>query len=176
MRMILGAFCSFAALLIAAPALAASTTTTTTTTTQTHTIAQPIHVVPAGPCVPAQGAGDRVVIPGVPNFEAQSIAVGTSASSMQLESGSKEGRSEHGFITITKQIDAASPKFVNMVENHAVIPAMTITMRKAGGQPPIVFTLSNVSVTGIKHSSPTLETVVFQYQTLSECSPPSSSK
>jgi hypothetical protein len=176
MRMILGAFWSLAALLIAAPALAASTTTTTTTTTQTHTIAQPIHVVPVGPCVPAQGAGDRVVIPGVPNFQAQSIAVGTSASSMQLESGSKEGRGEHGFITITKQSDAASPDLLAMVEHHTVLQTVAITMRKAGGQPPLVFTLSNVSVTGIKHPSPKTETVVFQYQTLSECSPPSSSK
>jgi hypothetical protein len=171
MRLILGAFWSFAALLIAAPALTASTTTTTTTT-QTHTIAQPIHVVPVGPCIPAAGVGDRVVIPGVPNFQAQSIAVGTSAGSMQLQSGSKEGRSEHGFITITKQSDAASPDLLDMVEKHTVLQTVAITMRKTGGQPPVVFVLSNASVTGIKHPSPKTETVVFQYQTLSECSPP----
>ena len=90
---------------------------------------------------------------------------------MQMQPGMSAERVEHGFITITKQVDAASPKFVNMVENHAVIPAITVTMRKAGGQTAAVWTLSNASITGIKHSSPTLETVVFQYQKLSDCSP-----
>jgi hypothetical protein len=167
MRMILGAFWSLAALLIAAPALAASTTTTT----QTHTIAQPIHAMPVALCMPAPGAGDIVVIPGVPNFRALSVAASTGSAAMQMQPGMSAERVEHGFIMITKQIDAASPKFVNMVENHAVIPTITITMRKASGQTPAVWTLSNASITGIKHSSPTLETVVFQYQTLSECSP-----
>ncbi len=168
MRMFLGVFCSLSALLATAPALAA---TTTTTTTQTHTIAQPIHAMPVGPCVPASGAGDRVVIPGVPNFQAQSIAAGTSAASMQLQPGRQEGHGGHGFITVTKQTDAASPNLLDMVVNHMVLQTVAITMRKAGGQPPTVFTLSNVSVTSIKHPSPKVENVVFQYQTLSECSP-----
>jgi hypothetical protein len=170
MRMSASAFWPLAMLLVAAPALAASTTTTTTTT-QTHSIAQPIHAVPVGPCVPAPGAGDMVVIPGVPNFQAQSIASSTSTSSMQLQPGRLEGRGGHGFITVTKQSDAASPHLLDMVVNHTTLQTVVITMRKAGGQPPIVFTLSNVSVTGIKHPSPKIETVVFEYQTLSECSP-----
>jgi len=174
MRMFASALWPLAVLLVTAPALGASATTTTTTTTQTHTIAQPIHVVPVGPCIPAAGVGDRVVIPGVPNFQAQSIAAGASASSMQLQSGRLEGRGGHGFITITKQTDAASPNLLDMVVNHTVLQTVAVTMRKAGGQPPMVFLLSNVSVTGIKHPSPKTETVVFQYQTLSECSAPSS--
>jgi hypothetical protein len=169
MRFFAAAVWPLAVLLVTAPAIAASTTTTTTT--QTHTIAQPIHPMPVGSCVPAPGAGDIVAIPGVPNFQAQSIAAGASSSSMQLQTGRLEGRGGHGFITITKQSDAASPRLFDMVVNHTMLQTVAITMRKAGGQPPIVFTLSNVSVTGIKHPSPKTETVVFQYQTLSECSP-----
>jgi hypothetical protein len=174
MRMFAYVVWPLAVLLVTAPAIAASTTTTTTTTTQTHAIAQPIHPMPVGPCVPAAGVGDRVVIPGVPNFQAQSIAAGTSTSSMQLQPGRLEGRGSHGFITITKQTDAASPNLFDMVVNHTMLQTVAITMRKAGGQSSIVFVLSNASVTSIKHPSPKLETVVFQYQTLSECSAPPS--
>ena len=93
---------------------------------------------------------------------------------MQLQPGRQEGHSGHGFITVTKQTDAASPNLLDMVVNHMVLQTVAITMRKGGGQLPTVFTLSNVSVTSIKHPSSKTESVVFEYQTLSDCFPPPS--
>lgn len=176
MRIAHGALWLLAALVVGAPALAASTSSTTTT--QSHAVVQPIHVAPL--CLPAAGIGDVVAIPGIPNFQAQSIAEGTGASMMQLsvtQSRTSETRVAHGFITITKQIDAASPKLLDLLKHNTSIPTMTITMRKRGGELFEVWTLSNASVTSMNQpprrggSGSPLESVVFEYRAISVCSP-----
>jgi hypothetical protein len=137
-----------------------------------HVAAPPMHVIQG--CSPAAALGYTVQIPGRPSFQAQSVALGNGSvnqSSMESEKGvMRRGR---GTITIVKSVDAASPGLYQAEVHHTRISIVKITMRKAGGNPAyVVWYLSGASIISVNENRPN-ETIVFDYETISECSAPS---
>lgn len=169
------------ALIVCAAAALAGTTSTTTTNTTTHLIT-PVQAVAV--CHPATDMGNIVVaIPGSPAFKADSIDFTNHAAIMDagtMQAKQTEGRVEHGEVSITKQVDSASPKLSQALRNIRPITTMSITMRKAGGD-YVVVSLGQTAVRDIAVSSPVpghaaQETVKFSYESMSECTGPAKAR
>jgi type VI secretion system secreted protein Hcp len=91
-------------------------------------------------------------------IEISSFSWGTSNSAVRSAAGSpKGGKPTVSEITVTKQVDKASPLLFNAVWSSTVIKTAKISMSKStGGTKPedhVIITLTNVYVTSVQQTS-----------------------
>jgi type VI secretion system secreted protein Hcp len=85
--------------------------------------------------------------------------------SHDMNSGISSGKRQHGQITITKEVDAASPMFMQAFTSHEVLTDVTITITGSGAgkaKVPQTVDLQNAVITAI-HVTGKIETITFQY-------------
>jgi type VI secretion system secreted protein Hcp len=76
------------------------------------------------------------------------------------------GRRQHGSVTITKEIDAASPKLMQAMNTHESLSNVSIVFRSTGaGKSVQTLVLKNAMITAIRLSRHT-ETIDIEYTTI----------
>jgi type VI secretion system Hcp family effector len=82
-------------------------------------------------------------------------------------SGSSSGARQHTTVTITKEVDSASPSLFRALTNNEVIKSARIVISKGGGGESYAINLTNAIVSGLQRSSSgkhPLETLTFSFQ------------
>lgn len=82
-------------------------------------------------------------------------------------SGSATGAHKHGTVTVTKEVDSASPLLLKALIGDKTIESARIVISKGGGGESDTITLTNAVLTGIQRSvsgKHSLETLTFTYE------------
>jgi len=173
---------AFLALLLPVlPAFGATTNTAPPVHTNVAAPASPmaVPVHPINVCGAVAGIGNTIEMTGLPSFRAQSVLFESAVVNPGMVSsyggGGGAGKVSIHELSISKTTDAASPKLFQALTHNTTFPNVKITMRKAGGDPYLVLTMTNVSVRSISHPNQGSEDVVLGYQTISKCVPPPAS-
>jgi len=86
---------------------------------------------------------------------------------VDTSSGLPSGKRQHGTVTITKEVDSASPSLFKALVNNEVIKSVRIVLTKAGGGESDTITLTNAVLSGLQRSGAgehPLETLTFAFQ------------
>jgi len=111
-------------------------------------------------CPAVAGNGITVTISGIPPFPALTVA---SERGSRVSTGSETTTSVNrevsheqlGAIVVTKQVDAASPKLLRLVQYPTLIPAVTIVFhRGASASEYLMWSLASARVLDIVHVQP----------------------
>jgi type VI secretion system Hcp family effector len=82
-------------------------------------------------------------------------------------SGSANGARQHSTVTITKEVDSASPSLFRALTDDEVIKSARIVISKGGGGESYAITLTNAIVSDLQRSTSgtrSLETLTFSFQ------------
>lgn len=87
---------------------------------------------------------------------------------VSMASGMATGRRQHGSITITREVDQASPMLMRAMNTHEPLSDVTIVFQTPGGaarKAVHTITLTNGTITAVRVSGHT-ETITIQYDTV----------
>lgn len=82
-------------------------------------------------------------------------------------SGLPSGKRQHGTVTITKEVDSASPSLFQALVSNEVITSAKIVLREAGGGGSETITLTNAVLSGLQRATAgkrVLETLTFAFE------------
>jgi type VI secretion system Hcp family effector len=88
-------------------------------------------------------------------------------------SGAGSGRRRHGTISITKQVDSASPKLLQALVTGESFKTVKLVIRRAGAGQSGTYSLTDVLISSVQQSSTgkgaqhPIETLTLNYQALS---------
>ncbi|MFZ1938562.1 MAG: type VI secretion system tube protein Hcp [Terracidiphilus sp.] len=120
--------------------------------------------------VPAMAAVDMfLTIDGIkgegPSGKMAVMSVNHNAS---MPAGMASGKRQHGEITITKEVDAASPKLMQAMNTHQALNNVTITFGSGSGAGKAALqtlNLKNAMITSVRVTGRT-ETITIEYGTV----------
>lgn len=96
----------------------------------------------------------------------EKIALTSVSHDSVMASGMASGRRQHGSITVTKEVDAASPKLMQAMSTHEPINDVTIVFRATGaGKAVQTINLKNALITSVRMTGRT-EAITIEYATV----------
>ena len=112
----------------------------------------------------AAGYEDQIEVVSFSHGVQQEVSITASSAG-----GATVGRSNHHDFSITKETDKATPVLLQRCCQGTHIPAVTLTLVRAGGEkkvPFMVYTMTNVLISSVSYGasdSMPVETVTFNY-------------